>query len=170
MAKRVSLREFQQGLVERLTSARRGEAARALLGVQAANDYWLLDLPDVGEILPLTALTAVPLTRPWFRGLANIRGTLYAVVDFASFQGAEPVALLPEARLLFANSRFGFQSALLVNRALGLRNPEQLDPRPDLVDPRPWVGEHYADTQGHVWKTLLIRELFGDPAFLDVAV
>lgn len=170
MAKRISLRDFQQSLVDRLTSARRGEAARALLGVQAARQNWLLDLPDVGEIVPLTQITPVPLTKPWFRGLANVRGTLYTVVDFAAFQGAEPVALLPDARLLFANGRFGFQSALLVDRALGLRNPEQLEPRTDVADERAWVGEHYADTQGHVWKKLLIRELFADPAFLDVGL
>ena len=29
----------------------------------------------------------VPLTQPWFRGLANIRGNLYSVIDFAGFLG-----------------------------------------------------------------------------------
>jgi twitching motility protein PilI len=170
MAKRISLREFQQSLVERLTSAQRGEGPPALLGIQAGHDHWLLELPDTGEIVPLPALTAVPLTKPWFRGLANIRGTLYAVVDFAAFQGLDPTPVGSDARLVLANSRFGFLSALLVHRALGLHSLDQLETRPDLSDPRPWVGEHFADSHGNVWKKLLIRDLFTNPAFLDIGI
>lgn len=170
MAKRISLREFQQGLVERLTSAQRGEAPRALLGIQAGRDHWLLELPDTGEIVPLPALTPVPLTKPWFRGLANIRGSLYTVVDFSGFQGTEPTPVTSDARLVLANGRFGFSSALLVNRALGLRNLDQLELREQQADPRPWEGQHYSDNQGQVWKKLLIRELFTDPSFMEVGV
>ena len=49
MAKRISLREFQQGLSERLVSARRGEGAQALLGIESGSDdlpggsHWLID-------------------------------------------------------------------------------------------------------------------------------
>ena len=44
--KKISLREFQESLVQRLTSARAGQTSRALLGVQAGRDHWLLDLSD----------------------------------------------------------------------------------------------------------------------------
>ena len=169
MARRISLREFQQGLVERLTTAQRGEAPRALLGIQTGSDHWLLELADSGEIVPLPQITPVPLTQPWFRGLANIRGTLYTVVDFSAFQGAEATPLNSEARLVLANSRFGFLSALLVNKALGLRSLDSLDPRPG-TPARSWEGEQYADSQGHAWKKLLIRELFSDPGFLEIGV
>lgn len=168
MAKRISLREFQQGLVERLTSAQRGEAPRALLGILVGQDHWLLELPDTGEIVPLPVLTPVPLTRHWFRGLANIRGTLFTVVDFSAYQGLEPTPVTSDARLVLANNRFGFSSALLVSRALGLRSLDQLEVRPQRTDARPWVGEHYVDNQGGLWKKLLIRELFTDPAFMEV--
>ena len=120
MAKRVSLREFQKDLVERLSSARRGEVARAVLGVQAGLEYWLLDLGDAGELMPTPALTHVPLTRPWFDGIANIRGTLYAVVDFSAFQGGQAIAPSGDNRLLLVGGRFGINSALRVSRALGL--------------------------------------------------
>jgi twitching motility protein PilI len=77
--KKLSLREFQESLVRRLTGARAGQSSRALLGVQAGRDYWLLDLAEAGEIIPLPPLTDVPLTKPWFCGIANVRGTLYSV-------------------------------------------------------------------------------------------
>ena len=105
MAKRISLREFQESLVQRLTSARRGETARALLGVQSGNEHWLLELSDSGEVVPLPALTTVPLTRPWFAGIANVRGTLYSVVDFSAFRGGEPTRRNANARLLVTAPR-----------------------------------------------------------------
>ncbi len=170
MAKKISLREFQEGLAKRLSSAKAGESSRALLGVQAGQEHWLLDLADSGEIVPLARLTTVPLTKGWFAGLANIRGTLYSVVDFSAFQGGEATPQNAESRLLLVGARLGGNSALLVNRALGLRNLDQLEARPGAADARPWVGEQYADAQGHVWKKLNLRNLLGQPEFLDIGL
>ena len=66
--------------------------------------------------------------------------------------------------------RFGINSALLVNRTLGLRNIEQMEPREADADPRPWVGERYADPQGNVWKRLNLRNLLGQPDFLEIGL
>ena len=82
MARRTSLREFQENLARRLGEAKTADH-RSLLGFQVGDDNWLIDLADSGEILPPPPFVPVPLTRPWFRGLANVRGTLHGVVDFA---------------------------------------------------------------------------------------
>lgn len=168
MAKRISLREFQEGLVQRLTSARRGETARALLGVQSGGDHWLLDLSDSGEVVPLPTLTTVPLTKPWFAGIANVRGTLYSVVDFSAFRGGEPTRRNANARLLLVGARHGSNSALLVDRTLGLRNPDELEIAPLTGDSPPWAMERRTDPQGRSWTRLNIEALLEDPAFLDV--
>jgi twitching motility protein PilI len=168
--KKLSLREFQESLVQRLTSARAGQTSRALLGVQAGRDYWLLDLADSGEIVPLPPLTGVPLTKRWFCGMANIRGTLYSVVDFSAFQGGEITPQNADSRLLIVGGRFGINSALLVNRTLGLRNIELMGPHAAEPDPRPWVGEQYADSQGNVWKRLNLKNLLGQPDFLEIGL
>ncbi|MEW5887728.1 MAG: chemotaxis protein CheW [Pseudomonadota bacterium] len=170
MARKISLREFQENLVKRLTSAQRGETANALLGVQAGRELWLLDLADSGEIVPLPHLTTVPLTRSWFCGVANIRGTLYSVVDFSAFQGGEATPQNAESRLLIVNSRHGINSALLVSRTLGLRNMEQLRPCAATKDTRPWVGREYEDAQGRRWKKLDLRHLITQPEFLEIGV
>ena len=39
----------------------------------------------------MPATVPVPLTHSWFRGVANVRGNLYSVVDFSAFQGGEPI-------------------------------------------------------------------------------
>lgn len=168
--KKLSLREFQESLVQRLTSARAGQSSRALLGVLAGRDYWLLDLSDSGEIVPLPPLTSVPLTRPWFCGIANIRGSLYSVVDFSAFQGGEATPQNADSRLLIVGGRFGINSALLVNRTLGLRNIDQMEVRTAETDPRPWVGEQYADAQGNAWKRLNLKHLLSQPDFLEIGL
>lgn len=170
MAKRISLREFQQGLVERLTSAQRGNTQRAVLGLQSGRDLWLLDLTDSAEIVPLPHLTPAPLTRRWFAGIANIRGSLYSVVDFSAFSGGEPTVRAAEARLLLPHARLGVNSALLMTRALGLRNPDELEPQAAPADAPPWVGASFTDTQGHVWKKLNLRALLAHPEFLEIGV
>lgn len=184
MAKRLSLREFQAGLAERLTSAARGTSSRALLGVQAGDTYWLLGLADAGEIVPLSALssltplTPVALTKPWFVGLVNIRGVLYGVVDFALFQGGEPTPLNEDARLLLIGTRHGSNSALLVSRTLGLKNPDDLTCVAEAAaadTASPWVGATYTDKQAEQnaaiprWRQLRIQPLLAHPTFLDIA-
>ena len=176
MAKRISLREFQRDLAARLGSAQRGETSRALLGVESGrgNDrLWLLDLTDSGEIAPLSSLgtlTPVALTKPWFAGVVNIRGTLYSVVDFSAFRGGEPTPRNSEARVLLIGARHGSNSALLVNRTLGLRTPGELTPAesPPATD-APWQGERSTDREGAQWTRLNIPALLADNAFLDIA-
>src|SRR3954462_11370091 len=117
---RASLREYQRELAERLRTEG-SSASASKLGVQAGEAIWLVELTDAGEVIPLPAITPVPLTRPWFRGMANIRGNLYSVVDFPAFLGGKPVAANAEARLLLIGERFRTGVALLVDRSLGLR-------------------------------------------------
>lgn len=185
MAKRISLREFQQGLSERLVSARRGEGAQALLGIESGSDdlpggsHWLIDLADSGEVTPLPPLTPAPLTKSWFTGIANIRGVLYGVVDFSAWRGGAPTAINAQARLLLVGARHGVNSALLVRRALGLR--PQLEMRATgetqahagtqgAGEPAPWLGGRFKDPQDQIWTQLRIPALLSDPHYLDIAL
>lgn len=168
MAKRISLREFQEGLAQRLISAQRGEARRALLGVESGAELWLLDLSDSGEVVPLPPLTTVPLTKPWFAGIANVRGTLYSVVDFSAFRGGLPTRRNANARLLLVGARHGINSALLVDRTLGLRNIEDLESVAADSHGPAWAGACSQDARGRKWTLLKLRELFADPTFLDI--
>lgn len=170
MAKKISLREFQENLVQRLTTAQQGQTTHAALGVQAGREYWLVDLTESGEIIPTPPLSPVPLTQSWFRGLANIRGSLYSVVDFAAFQGGEPTPASAESRLLLIGARLGLNSAILVTRALGLRNLDEFEISERRDETRPWVGDAYVDLQGRPWNKLLVRNLVMQPRFLDVGV
>jgi twitching motility protein PilI len=167
--KRISLREFQESLVRRLAEARTGDR-RTLLGVQAGDDNWLIDLTDTGEILPVPPLVPVPLTHDWFRGIANVRGTLYGVLDFSSFHRGNQIVPVGQARLLLLGARHGVNSALLVSRASGLRSLDDFEPESGPADERAWVGQRLRDMQNRLWLRLNVRGLLAHPRFLDAGM
>ena len=164
---RISLRDYQRELAERLRQADSARSA-SKLGVQVGAQSWLVDLVEAGEVLPVPPITAVPLTRAWFRGVANVRGNLYSVVDFAAFLGAGVSAGGEQARLLLLGERFRSAAALLVDRSLGLRNPAQLRPRAAVDQRPPWVRAEYEDEAGARWSELDVAELVRDTEFLAV--
>jgi twitching motility protein PilI len=170
MAKRQSLREFQQDLTRRLTEVKLSGRRSALLAVNAGPENWLLDLSEAGEIIVAPSLTPVPLTREWFRGLANVRGNLYSVVDFAAFCGEGQTQLNSDTRILLIGTKHGMNTALLVSRALGLRNPEDFDADEGSVDQRAWVAGAVRDSQNRLWRKLTVRPLLADPHFLDATL
>jgi len=168
MAARLSLRQYQRELVERLKSAESAQTT-SRLGLQLGEESWLVDLADAGEVIPVPPITPLPLMHAWFKGLANVRGNLYSVVDFPAFIGLPAVNLGDQARLVLLNERFRTGAALLVERSLGLRNATQLEPRAAAQDHAPaWLKGQYSDADGRLWKELDLAQLAKDPRFLEV--
>jgi twitching motility protein PilI len=164
---RTSLRDYQRDLAERLRNAEVGRGA-SMLGVQVDDEAWLVDLRDAAEVIPVPGIMPVPLTRPWFKGIANIRGNLYSVVDFPAFLQRKPVTLGDQSRLLLLSERFRLGAALLVDRSLGLRNPGQLTRKE--APPGSWARAEYDDADGRQWKELDLPQLAQHPDFLAVGI
>lgn len=167
MAERISLRDYQRDLAARLQNAGSARVA-SKLGLQVCGQRWLVDLRDAGEVIPVPPVTPVPLTRPWFRGVASIRGNLVSVIDFAAFLGIGAASAGEQSRLLLFNERFRMGSALLVDRSLGLRNPAQLRLRAAAEQRPAWVRAEYEDEAGARWSELDVAELVRDAEFLAV--
>lgn len=165
MAERISLRDYQRELAARLQGAA-GRRASSKLGLQVGAEAWLVDLTEAAEVVPVPPITPVPLARPWFRGVANIRGSLYGVADFSAFLGGAPVVASEQARLLLLSERFRMGCALLVERSLGLRNLEQLSPLAPASSRPPWVRAEYGDKEGARWTELNVAQLVQQPEFL----
>jgi len=171
-ARRVRLREYQQQLLERMQAARTSSGARANgLGVEIGGVRYLLDLLEAGEIVPVPALTRVPLTRPWYLGLANIRGSLVGVVDLASYldQAAAPGSApngMPNAgaRIITLAPSLGVPCGLLVTRVFGLRHAADMRPGP-APD-----GDKLVDADGQAWTPLALAELVREERFLQVGL
>ncbi|QBC43506.1 chemotaxis protein CheW [Iodobacter fluviatilis] len=167
MAKRISLREYQEGVMARLRSVAATAQVDARLGVKIGGENWLLDLSDVAEVMPLPAISPVPLVHAWFKGVANLRGNLVSVSDLAEFIGAGSLSATPAARLLLLHPRHILHSAILVDRMLGLKHLADLTPDQALERSGEWVGDAYRDASGITWRSLDIQALVAQPAFLQ---
>lgn len=164
-----SLREYQLALSERLQGAGAATRPASKLGLQVGGEAWLVDLREAGELIPPPAISPVPLARPWFKGVANVRGNLYSVTDFSAFLGGPSTAPGETSRLLLINDRFRSGAALLIERSLGLRDPAELERHGD--DARPsFVRAAFTDASGKLWKELDVPALVQDPGFLEASL
>jgi twitching motility protein PilI len=167
MAERISLRDYQRELAERLRSGQENRST-SKLAVRVGTENWLVDLADAGEIIPVPRITPVPLTRSWFKGIANIRGNLYSVVDFSAFLGGAESTVTDQSRLLLISDRFRTGAALLIDRSLGLRNAAQLRGHSNGNAGKEWVKAEVIDPEGGSWKELDMSKLVQHPEFLGV--
>jgi twitching motility protein PilI len=174
----MTLRDFQQTQAENVPHAGTEVPAQSLLGFESGGEHWLVDLADAGEVLPVPTLAEVPLTKPWFRGIANIRGTLYSVTDLAAFHGLDPTLIKTQTRLLLAGTHsgnhLGSNIALLMSNTQGLKAPATLEAVESVASAgaapaHPWRGECYRDSEGRTWTHLLLPALLGASEFLDIA-
>jgi twitching motility protein PilI len=131
------------------------------LGLQVGATRYLLDLLELGEIVPPVPLTRVPLTLPWYLGLANVRGTLVGVIDLARYLGAEgqpPSG--PGVRMVTFAPALGFNCALLADRVFGLRQAGGMERE----------GDALIDADGARWTPLSLAALVREARFLHVAM
>jgi twitching motility protein PilI len=175
MANREALRELQSRLASRLQVARSEGVQASWLAVESAGTRYLFPLAQSGEIFPFANAQVVPYTRPWFLGVANLRGGLYGVVDLSGFvkDGAPAMrsdATRAESRLVALNATLEVNCALLIDRLAGLRN---LDAFASSSEPPPgspaYFGSGYTDAAGVFWQELNLQALSQQPQFLSIS-
>jgi len=167
VAKKFNLREFQTALSQQLQAAATRDTAGSRLGFRVGGANWLVNLQDTEEVIPPPPIVRVPGARRWFRGVANIRGNLYAVSDFADFMGQGVTPEHSDCRLLIPHHEFGVNAALLVHSTLGLRNISRFQPS-EAPAAHPWIARHYTDDNGVTWADMDFGQLLGTPDFLKV--
>lgn len=176
MANREAIKELQTRLASRLQAARDEGLAISWLAVQAGDANYLLPLGQSGEIFPVAQMQPVPYTQPWFRGVVNLRGGLYGVVELAAFVATEGGRPLPPARaagggstVVTLNPALDVNCALLVDTLAGLRNPEAFgSARPPAAGAPAYFGNAFDDAQGQRWQEINLQTLSRQPRFLHI--
>lgn len=169
MARKTSLREFQQGVAQRLRDLSSTKAITSKLGFQVGAENWFVNLADVSEVIPLLTFIPVPMTQSWFRGISNVRGRLYSITDFSAFQGQPPIVPGIDRRVILIHEKLIEGAGLLVSRMLGLRSPEQFIQEETGNDQaRPWIKAIYKDASGIRWQEIDLGILAREPRFLEV--
>jgi twitching motility protein PilI len=175
MSTREALRQLQSRLAERLQQARTETRVQSWLAVECAGLGLLVPLATAGEIFPYSPLLPVPHTRPWFLGVANLRGGLYGVVDLASYvTGQAPAqrtdASRAESRLVALNGLLEVNCALLIDRLAGLRNTDAFVSSGSAPEGSPdYFGSGYTDASGAYWQEINLQALSQQPQFLSIS-
>ena len=177
MANRQALKDLQERLAQRLTAARTESASASWLAVEAAGQRYLLPLVQSGEIFSWTTVQAVPYTKPWYLGVASLRGGLQGVIDLARWltPPGETLASVAErvsseSRLVSLHSALGVNAVLLIDRLLGLRSPAMFASLVEKPGDAPGCFAHrLQDGQGQIWQELSLQVLAAEPQFLAIA-
>ncbi len=169
MSQRISLREFQRALSQRIQDSATQTSSQNRLAIQVGGQNWLVDMTDISEVATTQPWIAVPMTKTWFLGVTNIRGRLYTVVDLAAYAGLNATTHHHHNRLLLSHPRFTTQTALLVDRALGLRNIDvmRVEQTPSQTE---WLTDMRHDEQGQIWHNINLGTLLTQTEFLSVGV
>ena len=176
MANKQALREFQSRLAARLESARSTGAAASWLAVEAGSARLLFPLSHAGEIFSWTDVQRVPYARPWFLGVANLRGGLHGVVDLAAFVDADSVIRrteleLSQSRLVALNPMLDTNCAVLVDRLQGLRTADAFaSSSPAAEDAPSYLGPTFIDLEGAQWQEVNLQALSQHQPFLGIGV
>lgn len=173
MARTLDLRKYQEDILIRIKDQTRAADAsiRSRLGVRAGGDLLLIRLDDVSEVLPVPEIHPVPLSKPWFLGMANVRGNLYGVSDIARFAGQASTAATMASRILLAHHKYKAHAALLVDAILGLRALDQMQEEEDATQPGRWPGGRaFRDAAGATWREIDIKALLAAPDFMQVGL
>ena len=172
-AAKLDLRSFQRELASRLATKTAAQVESSRLGLACGGAQWLIRLADAGEVITVPQVASVPLTQPWFLGIANIRGNLYTVIDFGAFLGREASVAggAGQSRLILFGPRTGeLRSGIVVPRVLGLRNLAELAPAAPPTDGPEWFGQRWMDAEGGAWQEIDLARLAQDPGFLRVGL
>ena len=126
------------------------------------------------EIIPCGPVIPLPLTKDWVRGMTNIRGEIYTVVDIGGFLGMEPLRTLRDTNLfLLPDQRL--RSALVIRSKISLRTfvkdlpqiaPDSLD-----ADLAPYLNTVVTSEDGtQKWGVLNLQAVMKNEEFTKIGI
>ncbi len=141
-------------------------------GIAFTVDQWrlLVPLDAITDVVECGSVTAVPRTKNWLRGVANVRGSLYSVTDLGCFLGRPPMTSEADNKLLVINDK-ELRSAILVNEVYGLKSFDEEQNLADVAsldaDIRPYVNRAFEEND-QIWAVFDVQRLISAGAFLEV--
>jgi len=157
MSKQSQLREYQTNILARLESAKKAgaESPAGYLGVVIGGKNVLVNLQEISETLPIMDIQRVPLVKPWFLGVANVRGVLYAINDLAQLLENSLTNISSNARLLLISESVTNNVAFLVDKLIGLRKLDEMKLNETLADDSVCLkNQTYQDDENRLWYLL----------------
>ncbi|MDO4769173.1 MAG: chemotaxis protein CheW [Brachymonas sp.] len=175
MSNKQALRELHERVATLLQQANSESGpSAAWLGVRLGGRKLLLPLQQSGEIYAMTPIQPLPYSKPWFLGVAPLRGNIHGVVELGAFmpdapanaQSAEP----GKPCLVGLNDDFGVNVVFRVDGLEGLRSREAFMRSEAPAEGAPaHLGSTFFDGNDTAWQEVNLQALTQDPQFLDIA-
>ena len=162
MAEKVKLRDYQKSILDRLDIVRSDASSvvESYLGVQIGGNNVLVSLLDISETLVVTEIQPVPLVKPWFLGMSNVRGVLYAINDLGQLLNNQYTEVSSDTRILLINNSISSNVGILVDKLIGLRQldaftlKEETEQDSICFEPR-----LFEDSEKKIWRVLDCEKL-----------
>ncbi|MGB5705482.1 MAG: chemotaxis protein CheW [Arenicellales bacterium] len=167
--------------LEKLSSLTRGD--RAMESRSTSKQTWRGFIFNVGdmnivfpfmggyEILPDREIHIIPWAKDWVRGVTNVRGEIYTVVDFSLYLGLAPVTSIRRATM-FLLPDTSVKCVLLLEDRVNVRNFPQFAEH--VVDEK--VPQRLASCLNVIlrdddqdWLVVDVEQLCGSQEFLSIA-
>lgn len=111
---------------------------RQYLTFRLGGEVFALDVAKVREVLDLTAITKIPQTPDFMRGVINLRGSVVPVADLRLCFGMERGEDTKNSCIIVVEVQLGGDAAVI--GALADSVEEVLDLEPDQIEPPPRIG------------------------------
>lgn len=111
---------------------------RQYLTFRLGGEVFALDVAKVREVLDLTAITKIPQTPDFMRGVINLRGSVVPVADLRLCFGMERGEDTKNSCIIVVEVQLGGDVAVI--GALADSVEEVLDLEPDQIEPPPRIG------------------------------
>ena len=91
-----------------------------LIGFCLFDMEYVVSLSDISEVLEVPKCTKLPRVKPWVLGVANVRGRLLPIIDFAKFLGRQHSGATNAHRVLVFDIA-GTYLGIIVDQVLGIK-------------------------------------------------
>lgn len=129
--------EFTEAIEEEIAQARSMEGLSQFLTFHVCAERFAIGILDVQEIIEITAMTRVPMTPGFIKGVINLRGSVVPVVDLASRLGRGASTITKRSCIVLVDVGTGEESQTIgmlvdeVNEILEIPE-ENMQPAPDF--------------------------------------
>ncbi len=168
MAEKIKLKDYQKSILDKLEAVKTDAASAPVsyLGVSIGGRAVLVDLLEISETLSMVDIQPIPLVKPWFLGLSNIRGVLYAINDVVQLLDDKPTEISSNTRMLLINKKIISNVGFVVDKLIGLRSADSLKALEDSTeDSICFSSARYEDEEKRLWTVFDCKKLVSSRVF-----
>ncbi|MCU7799230.1 MAG: chemotaxis protein CheW [gamma proteobacterium symbiont of Lucinoma myriamae] len=140
------------------------------IGFRIGDYNFVVPMEFVREIMKYPAVSQVPGSKEWVRGIANIRGNLLPIFDLQGFLGELLTPIRRETRVL-SIAREQLNAGLIVDEIYGMKYFDQTNFDPKIGRNAKWQNYYRGGYKldGENWIIFNMQQLIESRDFLNVA-